>query len=255
MLGRLGGLSSVPVYGFTARIPELTGILNQRTSHAFYPNLQNLIVTGQRDLFRHKYREVQGLSIALGLMAAALILLGNRTIVSWLAAPSFFAGSHVSLWFAVMAVTLPYARSFNHLLQYSGNMGKAPLVSLLNVIMAAFFGWLAFRQFGMAGLAATFAILPPLGISLYSAARGSRNCGFRTWNLCGRGFLELSAVLTLVIGAGIWCISGAQTNDEIMIFGRMTAVPGLREGLTACTLIPIGIAFVWVHLRRIRRHS
>jgi O-antigen/teichoic acid export membrane protein len=253
LLGRLGGLPLIPVYGFTARVPELLGNLSQRTTHAFYPGIQALAVRDNRAAFLHKFREVQGLTVSLSLMVAAFILLANRSIISWLAAPDFFAGPCVNLWLALAAITIPHTRSLNHLLQYSGDMGKSALFAILPVILGIAGGWPAFQRFGMAGLAATFALLPLITIAPYAAIRGSRNCGFAIRELCGRGLLHVSLAILLVLLAGWWCLRNSTAVSPTPFLGRQLLLPPPCEWSAGLVLFLLAAASAIHHLMALRR--
>jgi O-antigen/teichoic acid export membrane protein len=255
MLGRFGGLALVPVYTFSNRIPEILGNLTLRTTMAFYPALQAHFVEERRERFARQFREVQGLTLSLGLLAAAFILAGNRAIISWLATPDFFVGAHASLWFAVAALILPYGRTFTHLLQYSGDMGKSALVSILPVLAGAALGWPAYQAYGLAGLAAVFALVPTLILGLYSAIRGSRNCGYPTWQLCGGGITLLAALISLLLLCGAWCLAGENSDQSIILYGRDTLLPSAREWMCGVFLITISFALSVRQLRRIRNFA
>jgi O-antigen/teichoic acid export membrane protein len=255
LLGRLGGLGIVPVYHFTNRIPEVLGALTQRTTMAFYPAMQSHFVENRRERFRHQFRDVQGLTLAVGLLAAALVLLGNRTFISWLAAPSFFAGAGTNLWFAATALILPYSRTFTHLLQYSGDMGKAGAISILAILAGAGLGWPAYQAYGLPGLAAVFALAPPLVPSAYSLVRGARNCGLQPWQLCRHGLLQLAVLLAFVILAGLWCTAENSGHASVTLFGRQAQMPGMREWTTGGLLSALAIGLAFSHLRRLRSTS
>jgi len=251
MLGRLGGLALLPVYTFSNRVPEILGNLTQRTTMAFYPALQGHYVGERREHFVRQFREVQGLTLSLGLLAAALILAGNRTIISWLAAPEFFVGTHANLWFAVAALVLPYGRTFTHLLQYSGDMGKSALVSVLPVLAGPAFGWQAYQAYGLAGLAAIFAIIPSLILGLYSATRGARNCGYTTGHLCGHGISLLAALLPVLLIAGAWSMGCEPQQQQIILLGRITQLPTTREWISGGLLAGLAITLILRKLQKI----
>ena len=252
ILGRFGGLALVPVYTFSNRIPELLGNLTQRTTMAFYPAMQAQIVENQRERFAHQFREVQGLTLSLGLLVAAIVLAGNRTLLSWLAAPDFFVGDYANLWFAVATLILPYGRTFTHLLQHSGDMGKSSLASLLTVPIAAALGWCAYKSHGITGIAAVFAVIPSLLMGTYAAVRGSRNCGFPLRTLCGSGAARLAAYLLILITAALWCLQPEAPKTETLLFHRPTLLPTAREWITGIVLITFSLAISARHLHRIR---
>lgn len=252
MLGRFAGLASVPVYTFSSRIPETLGNLTQRTTMAFYPSMQAQFVEDRRDSFACQFREVQGLTLSLGLLVAAVVLAGNRTLLSWLAAPDFFVGTHANLWFAAAALILPYGRTFTHLLQHSGDMGKSSLASLVTVPIVAVLGWLTYRSHGIVGLAAVFAVVPSIIPSAYAALRGSRNCGFPMRTLCERGAIQLAAYLLLMTTASLWCIQHDAPRSEVLLFNRPTLLPSFREWTVGVLIVALSLGKASQHLVRIR---
>ena len=252
LLGRFSGFSLIPVYSFTARVPELLGNLSQRTTHAFYPGIQAHAVSGNRAAFIHKFREVQGLTLSLSLVVAAFILLANRSIISWLASPDFFAGRSVNLWFAVASITIPYSRSLGHLLQYSGDMGKSAAVSVLPLVLGAPVAWIAYHCIGMVGLAATFALLPLATTAPYAVVRGSRNIQLPVRTLCGRGILHASVSILIVLLAGWWCLDSPAPMSSSSLFGRSLLKPSTREWFAGCTLFLSATIIAFSCLRNIR---
>jgi O-antigen/teichoic acid export membrane protein len=252
MLGRFGGLALVPVYTFSNRIPELLSNLTQRTTMAFYPAMQAQFVENCKDHFAHHFREVQGLTLALGLLVAGVALMGNRTILSWLAAPDFFAGTAVNFWFAIAALVIPYSRTFTQLLQHSGDMGKSSLVSLLSVACSAILGWIAYLSHSVAGLAAVFAVVPSLIMAVYAASRGARNCALPILSLCGPGAKLLVAYLILLLFAAFWSMQVDVPRAELTIFHRVTLLPNLREWIAGGLLVLFSLTISTRHLQRIR---
>jgi O-antigen/teichoic acid export membrane protein len=252
MLGRFAGLATVPVYTFSNRIPELLGNLTQRTTMAFYPAMQAQFVENRKDHFAHHFREVQGLTLALGLLVAGVALMGNRTILSWLAAPDFFAGPAVNFWFAIAALVIPYSRTFTQLLQHSGDMGKSSLVSLLSVACSAILGWIAYLSHSVAGLAAVFAVVPSLIMAVYAASRGARNCALPILSLCGPGAKLLVAYLILLLFAAFWSMQVDVPRAELTIFHRVTLLPNLREWIAGGLLVLFSLTISTLHLQRIR---
>ena len=252
LLGRFGGLPLVPVYNFSNRVPEIFGNLTQRTCMAFYPALQAHMVEERRERFIHQFREVQGLTLSLGLAVAAIVIAGNDTIISWLATSSFYVGSLTNLWFAVGALILPYGRTFTNLLQHSGDMGKSALVSVIPVIIGAAIGWPVYQAYHMAGLAAVFALVPSLVMSAYASVRGSQNCGFRIWHLYGRGFIQFTIFVLILLAAGCWCSQDLGSKQAVSLFGRTTVIPSAREWITAGILVPSSLVISFLHLLRLR---
>lgn len=252
LLGRLGGLLLVPVYHFTARVPEIMANLSVRTTYAFYPAIQAHLIASERTPFLHKFRAVQRLGIALGMAVAGIVLCFNQSILTWLAAPDFFAGSHVNIWFAVAAISMPYTRSLHHLLQHSGEMGKSGWLSILTVMLGSLVAWHAYPSHGMVGIAAAFILLPLLIDAPYAAIRGSRNCNFTLKTACGPGILALLTSITLVLILGYWTSHGSSPHPPITVFGRPTVLPATREWISLATLCTIGVTLAIRQLHAIR---
>lgn len=252
MLGRFSGLATVPVYTFSNRLPELLGNLTQRTTMAFYPAMQAQFVENRKDHFVHHFREVQGLTLSLGLLVASMVLMANRSVLSWLAAPDFFAGSMVNFWFAIAALVIPYGRTFTQLLQHSGDMGKSSLVSLLSVVCSAILGWLAYRAWGAAGLASVFAVVPSLIMAVYAARRGARNCGLPTFSLFGPGFRQIAIYLMVLSLAAFWVMQGGGARSEATILQRVIPLPDFREWAAGSILVLLSVTISTRHLQRIR---
>jgi len=251
MLARLGGLALVPAYSFTSRGPGLVNMLARRTTQAFYPNLQKLYVTGDRERFRLKYREVNLLSVAVSLAAAGGVLAFNRSLISWLAHEQFFTGQWSNTWFAVGTVITPLAGGLVNLLQYSGNMGKVAWFTMLQTVIGIVLGIIAYLAFGIAGLAAAFVCLPLLQ-GTYGLIRGSRNCGFNPINLSGTTLvMSCGAILTILL-AGVFISQGGEARTAITILGRATTLPGPRELTVGAILIAAGLLLMVRQVRRLK---
>lgn len=253
LLTRLGGLALIPIYNFTGRGPTLLNTLTQRTTSAFYPNLQKLYVTDQKARFRAKFREVNQLSVWVSLAAAGAALAGNRAAICWLSKPEFFAGHWTNIWFACAVMTIPFVSGLINLLQYSGNMGKIGLFSLLELLFGVAFGWLLHNRFGMPGLAATFAALPLMAKGPYALLSGASKCGFKPLDLCGRSLLCLAISLALICLAGSWIATSQETLIPITLLGRNTTWPTLRELTSGIVLATFGVVMAAHQLRSIRR--
>lgn len=252
LLARLGGLALVPVYNLTNRGPSMISSLTQRTTHAFYPNIQKLYVAGERSRFRAKYREVNQLSVWVSLIGAGAILAGNRTLICWLATMDFYAGHWTNVWFACALMVLPFVNSLVNLLQYSGKMGKIALFSVLELLLGGILCWTGFRIYGLPGLAAVFAFLPLLARAPYALFRGARDCGFSPADLSLNAALALLASLSLIISSGWWI--GTQTAEfvPLKILGRMTTWPTWREIIVGVIVACVGGILAARQLRRIR---
>lgn len=252
ILARLGGLPLVPVYNLSNRGPGMINTLAQRTSHAFYPNLQKLYVSGEHLRFQNKYRQINQLGIWMSLVGAGAIVAGNRTLISWLANADFYAGHWTNVWFACAALTFPFVNAIGNLLQYSGRMGKTAVFSVAELPVAILLCWAGYRFSGLPGLAAAFAFLPLLIRCPYALYAGPRHCGSPTWNLCGSAIVSLGIVLSSVIAGGWWISKGLTPPVPIEILGRMTTLPTLREWVVGILFSAVGITLAALRLRRIK---
>jgi O-antigen/teichoic acid export membrane protein len=253
ILTRFGGLALVPVYNFTGRAPGMITSIAQRTNHAFLPNLQRLYISGDRDRFRNKYREVNQLTVWISLGIASVVLAFNRPLISWLANSDFFAGHWTNLWLACGCLVVPFSGNIFSLLQYSGNMGKSGVFTLAQIVVAAPLGWLALRQCGLPGVAAVFVFLPLVIQTPYGWIRGARNCGFSGWDLCGRASISFAISIAMVLIAGAWIASGPASGHPIEILGRATSMPTIRELAAGITLGTVAIAMTFSRLKFIQK--
>lgn len=233
ILTKLGGLATVPVYNFSQRAPGMISSLSQRTGHAFTPNLQRLYVSGERERFRVKFREVNQLSVWVSLGTAALIIALNRPFICWLAKADFYAGHWTNIWFACGCIVIPFVGGILSLLQYSGNMGKSALFTFAQIAVALPLAWYGKLSFGLPGLAAVFALIPLFIKAPYGWVRGAKNCGFHPWDICGNALLSFLFSMSLVFVAGFWIAASPITGIAIEIFGRKTIMPTAREAIAA----------------------
>jgi O-antigen/teichoic acid export membrane protein len=254
LLARFGGLSLVPVYNLTNRGPAMMDSLCNRTAHAFYPNLQKLYVTDERERFRNKFREVNQLAVWVSLIGAGGILAGNRSLICWLAKTDFYAGHWTNVWFACALLIVPFVNGLINLLQYSGSMGKIAVFSLLELPVGALICWFGFRYAGLSGLACGFALLPMMVRAPYALVRGARNCGFKPWDICGNAITALAISFALVLAGGWWISRQSMAVTPIEIFGRMTSLPTWREVLVGLLAGLAGTAMAVRNLRAIRSY-
>jgi O-antigen/teichoic acid export membrane protein len=238
ILTKLGGLAAVPVYNFSQRAPGLVASLSQRTSHAFIPNLQRLYVSGERERFRAKFREVNKLSVWISLGTAGMMLAFNRPFICWLAKADFYAGHWSNLWFACGCLVVPFVNGILSLLQYSGNMGKSAVFTFAQIAVAFPLAWYGTLWFGLAGVAAVFAFVPLFVKAPYGWFRGAKNCGLPAWDLCGEALHAFLLSLAMVVAAGFWIATGPAAGMPIEFLGRSATLPTLRE-ITAGGLIAL----------------
>jgi O-antigen/teichoic acid export membrane protein len=240
LLARLGGLPLVPVYNVSNRGATMIHSVAQRTTYAFFPNLQKLFVAGEHQRFGDKFRQVNQLGVWVGLMGAGGILAANRPLVCWLAKADFYAGSWTNLWFACWVVIFPFVNGIADLFQLSGRMGRTALFGILEFPFGVILCWTGYHFASLPGLAAAFAVLPLLIRGPYSLYAGPLYCGFPTWNLCGNSLLALVTSLGIIILAGSWCAFGQNSTQPFEFFGRITYLPSWREISVGFFVIAIG---------------
>jgi O-antigen/teichoic acid export membrane protein len=201
MIARLGSLSAVPIYNFSWKGPLLASGLVARTYQSFYPGLQRLYVSGERELFRHKHEQVGKITVGVSLIAAAGILGCNTSLVHLLTGGGFYIGAYGNLWFALAMVTVPISGYFRILMPISGNLGKNALVSVCKLPVALGLGVLLWGNYGLSGIAASFALAPLLN-GVYGYFRGTANCGFTRHKISSKIALQsiASAALIMIIG-------------------------------------------------------
>lgn len=243
ILAKLGGLAMVPPYAFTGKGPFLIGGIVRRTMHAFYPRLLMLYVSGDQQAFLRKFREVSYLTVAVGAIAAGVVLAGNRAFIEVIAGVEFYAGHAVLLWFCVGTITVPLAGLFLSLLQFAGKMGKSGIASILQVVVAGAAAIFLYNHFGLSGVAASFAVIPILYGS-YCCVIGARECGFSVGELCGPALVSAS-VLIITILAAAWMVKAFPDPGPTMEFlGRVVRLPGRSEVMAGGTLVIVGLLFV-----------
>lgn len=251
ILAKVGGLAEVPRYSFTARGANLIMGLVRRTTHSFYPSLQRLYVTGQKERFQLKFRHVGLLTLSIGLIAAGAVIAGNRFLVELLAGPDFYAGAGPTAWFAVGVITVPLYGMFVCLRQISGNMGKTALIAVLKLGIASAAAFPLYSNFGITGLAAGFA-LTPLIDAAYGYFKGSESCGYSPKLLCGRIALSASIMIVGIVSAGFMIPTNAQEGFRSTIFSRTVSFPSYMEIGVGCLLALAGCLLALRQVRFLR---
>jgi O-antigen/teichoic acid export membrane protein len=213
--------------------------LVRRTTHAFYPRLQSLYVSDQKEEFRKKYRQVGLLTLSVGLIASGIALAGNRTFVGFLAGPDFFSGNWSNMWFAIGILSAPGFALFEVLLLLSGALGKTALFAPLKAVVGLLASYLLFKAFGIPGVAATFAFLP-LIYGLYAYRRGAHNCGFRPSTLGGGIMSVLLGGMALAVIGGMIIACLPSGGPSFLVFGRFVQLPGPAETTTGLCLALAG---------------
>ncbi len=252
IIGRHGGLASVPPFGFTQRAPTMISSLVLKTSLSFYPALQRMQVEGKQKEFIGKYSRVLDLTLAAGLISAGTVVAFNRALVEWVAAPAFFAGHWTNIWFAAGLVLGPLAASLMHLLQYSGVMGKVAWVSLLQLAIYAGLSSWVWREFGLPGMSALLVLLPWVTTAPYALIRGSRACGFNTPALLLPVIGRAAALATLIFACGVVLDRWVSSGFTLSSFASSWPLPSPAELACGATLFLIGLFLFWASLRDLR---
>lgn len=192
ILGRLGGLASVPIYTITARGPAMLSSLTRKTVWSFYPTFLRLQVNGNSEQFLHYHRVVGQLTLGVSLVAAGGILTWNESIVVLLAGRSFYAGHIVNGILAATVIIDPISRLFQCLMHLSGRMRNAATVSLTCVATIIISAIVLYKQIGVPGLVLSLTILP-VTMGIYGYVTGGKRCCF------DRILLSLNSVKLSVI--------------------------------------------------------
>jgi O-antigen/teichoic acid export membrane protein len=254
ILSRAGGLAMVPIYSFSAKGPLLISSLVRRTTHAFYPGLLKLHVSGQREAFRDKYKDVGIFTLAVGTCAAGFTFLGNRMLVEFLAGPDFYAGHATNLWFVVAVLSGPLCALFEILLQFSGSMGKSALVAPLKLILASVASFFLYRFWGLSGIGAVFAFVP-FFYGIYSYYQGCVMCGHTRHSLANQILLTGLALIILIIICGGIVILLPANGSLINIGSRSLWLSGRGEILAGTILILTGIILGIRQVKRIGNYE
>jgi O-antigen/teichoic acid export membrane protein len=251
ILARMGGLGLVPVYNFTSRGPFLGSNIIARTYQAFQPGWQSCYVSDQRREFLKKHEVAGFFSLGLATFGASFVITVNPVLVEFLAGHDFFAGTATNAWFAVGMIAFPMGAYFQSLLALSGSMGKSAAVFLAKVPLgfgAALLGW---HQFGMAGLAAVFALLPLVN-GIYGYTVGTRRCGFRRHEISPKVAILTLASMALTLLIGIIVGSSYRWSGSFEFVGKTVRIPAIEPLLPALVLALAGVAFAWHAMRLLR---
>lgn len=252
VLARCGGLGLIPQFSFSRRCPAMLTNLVRRTVHAFYPTLLSLHLSGNQNAFHSRFRLTAMLTLSLSLGAASMMLLFNRVIIELLAGQSFYAGAAPNIWFAASLILVPLAQIFKVLMPLGGNMGKTTTVSLISIAVGIAAYVLAFRYFGLAGLAAVTAFLPMV-YSMYAYYHGSKSCGYVPNRLCGE-ILCVGLVLTAaVVGFGWLSLSWGHETLTFILFSHVMKTPSLGEVAAASGLGLVALIMGLFQWRRMRK--
>ncbi len=253
MLARLGGLAAVPIYTFTNYCPGLLRGLTARTAHAFYPRLQRMYVTGERERFAEKSKSVNRLALGTSLVAAGGILAGNRSMVEWVAHPDFHAGAVANGWMAVSVILMTLLSCFTDLLQISGSMGRLALFSMIQVGAGAACTALAYHWAGLPGLAAAMAVIPIAFQGPYALLRGTENCGLDPVRIAGPVTLIATLGCIAVIMLSAWLSTLPIETATVTVLHRTTRLPTPMELVAGLGVAIPGAVIVIRQLFQLRR--
>jgi O-antigen/teichoic acid export membrane protein len=254
ILARAAGLQAVPIYAISNRLTGMLRSLSLRINHAFLPELINLHIAGQNQAFLSKHRRSLLLATAVAMAGAAVVLLLNRSVVTILAGPGFYAGDHVTAWFSLLLVVGTISSTYNALLQISGNMGKSIPFSIANVIIVYAAATIAYKFFGMAGLAAVFALQPIL-YGIYSLVRGARNCQYSPRDFVNSGMVAALTAMIAVICIGCFMDSSHPLGDSYLLYGKAVLLPSLSQIICSGLLFSIAGLCAWLGIQSVKQTS
>ena len=250
ILAKSGGLAAVPVFTFSTRLAEIIEGLVRRNYQAFYPGLQRLFVTGKLQEFQRKYGLVNVMTFLIGTAAAGVVLAFNKSMVELLAGPGFYGGLGLTSVLACGVVVSPLANSLTTLLNFSGSMGRLPLLMLGEVILGTALAIFLRKHYGLAGLAGAFIAAPILIRAPYGALVGSKQCGCLARKLCGKTAVLLVVAL-LAIG-GLAILSQMVVHEPLTtlsIHNRIVSVPNLIS-LFSLALLAVITSFALLRVIR-----
>jgi O-antigen/teichoic acid export membrane protein len=241
LIARLGGLAAVPVYNFTWKGPTLASGLVNRTYQSFYPGMQRNFVSGRQEEFRNKHQACGMLTLGIALSAAGMTLAFNNLILQALAGNAFYAGPAVNTAFALAMITMPMAGLFKLLMLIAGDLGKIPLLSILQLAFFILTAIVLWPFFGIIGIAFAFAITP-LFKGIYGYFHGTKRCGFPIHGISkGVALAALSAMVLVVICGAIGNHMPWHSAWIITIPGRELVIPPITTLLVQLFPTFIGI--------------
>ena len=194
-------LDHVSIYNVTSRIPVMLASIALRTYHSFYPRLQKLFVSGERQKFALLYRFSTLLSIWV---TGILLFLGaaiNPLMVAFLARPDFFGGNLLTILLAVGLIHIAVAEHLGTLFYCAGKPKLVSLVLALEVAITFVLAVILCKQFGLIGVAAALAFTPAVIRIPYFMAFGPKTCGFRLFELYASSINGVASIL--LMGSGI----------------------------------------------------
>jgi O-antigen/teichoic acid export membrane protein len=251
ILARFGGLAAVPIFSITSRGPMLLASLVRRTLWSFYPQLLRLHVESSKEKLLATHGKVGTLTFAIALFAAGGVVGFNRLIVEFLAGPDFYAGDLTNTVFACVLLLEPISRVFMCLMYLAGSMGRAAFVAGLALLAGLVLSLIGFRIFGLAGLAATTAVLP-LALGIYGYLRGSVGCGFELREI------SISAAIHTLVACGVLVVSYSllsyfpPSSTEVVVAGKTLSMPAAAPLLVSFFLMASGVILAWRSVTALR---
>lgn len=252
MVAKIAALSIVPIYNFSSRLPILGANLLNQTIRSFHPGLQRLYISGEKELFAQRHRQVCILTMSVAIVGAAMTLLVNGVLIQALAGYHYFAGHATNTWFAISLITTAFSITYRILLTLSGNMGKASIVSTIKIVTAMLAGSAAWSHSGLTGIAATFALIHLID-GMYAYYRGAKNCGFQSRELSGSIVTITCTAIILTWLCGSLMEHQSVTGMSLEIFGKQHSIPALPSILTSIILGMLGITMGALQLMQISK--
>jgi O-antigen/teichoic acid export membrane protein len=251
ILTRMAGLQAVPVYTISGRITGMFRSLSTRVNHSFLPELINLHVAGKDRAFIFKFRRSLILASSVALLGAGVVMLINRSVVTILAGPEFYAGDPATSWFSLFLVIATISSVFQALLQISGNMGKSIPFSIATMLIMAVAAPAGFKFFGMAGIAAVFAFQPIL-YGIYGLVRGAQNCAYKISDFMNFGMVAALVSIASVIVIGCFMDSSHPLGHSQLVFGKTMLLPSLSQIICSGLLVAISGMLGWLGMRGVK---
>ena len=176
VLSRTLGLEYVTVYMVSMRVPQMFSMLGMRFFHSFYPKMQVLHVSGEKQKFIRFYRLASCLTMmALGLGLFVSIFM-NAHVVEWLSNQQFYAGNTATFWFSIGFVTLAISELAGTLFVLAGKGRHTSMVLILELTLTVFAAFICAQHFGLVGVAATLALAPLMVRVPYYIFAGPPSC-------------------------------------------------------------------------------
>ena len=176
VLSRTLGLEYVTIYMVSMRVPQMFSMLGMRFFHSFYPKIQVLHVSGEKQKFIRYYRLASCLTMmALGFGLVVSIFM-NAHVVEWLSNRQFYAGNTATFWFAIGFVILAISELAGTLFVLAGKGRHTSTVLILELTLTVFAAFICAQHFDLVGVAATLALAPLMVRVPYYVFAGPRSC-------------------------------------------------------------------------------